>query len=171
MIMQTSQDNSQYNDFTKYNKLYNSIRKKYGKTISRMELDSCINDGYTLAIREFSISKSNGKSFDRYLYERIEWKCLAFIKKECRQRKIQNNYIADTYGSVNNIKNLSYFEHYDTFESVIEGLCDKSKKMLRLRFIDNKTFQEISNEFNCSRETVRKKILDILNKLKKERCI
>lgn len=174
MTIQQQQDNSKYSDFTRYNKLYNSIRKKYGKKISKMELDSCINDGYVLALRDFSDAKSNGKSFERYLYQRIEWKCFAFLKKESRRRKIQSNYISDTYGNANantNVINFSYSEHNHNFEAMIEGLCDQSKKLLRMRFIDNKTFQEISSEFNCSRETARKRIIDILSKLKEERCI
>ena len=138
----------------------NALRRKYRKAIPDLELSSCINDGIMLANANYNKDKSNGKTFEQYVYERINWQCLRWLKKERKAKFIPAKSESRHDSQILVIS--------DSFNEMIEGLTDEDKEILRLRFVEQLNLTEIGNIYGFSHETARKKINKALLILRKD---
>lgn len=101
--------------------------------------------------------KKTGDSelFIPYLCVSIKWECMKFLKTYNRGR-ISYSILHENIEE----NNHSYFDE------IIESLNDKYKRILKKRFIENKTLHEIGKEESCSHEYINILIKQALEKLK-----
>lgn len=130
--------------------------------IPKDERQSCIHDGYILAINTFDESKN--VPFEVFLYQHIEWQCLKWLKKEKSHNKLKYK-----------VKGLLLYDNTQVyqhpglnFSEMLDGVDEESKELLRLRFVEDKTLTEIGKIYDCSHETIRLKLNKIIEGLREQ---
>lgn len=144
-----------------YIKIINKVLSQF--KINREDGLQCARIGLFKAIRKFD-SKKRVK-FTSYLYNRIRWEVLNFINEDYKKiyKKLRRRNISpELIICKDDLKEIIENEHQ---RHIINLLPLSEQKLIRKRYYDNLTLQEIATENNYSIETARKNINKILCKM------
>lgn len=138
-----------------YNKEENKLimykaSQKYKKLLTKDEIKSCQMCGLWYSLSYYNPKKSK---FSTFLYNRVQWECLAEINKKFDKCK-----------NVDIICDISD-KHSDN--NIINDITDKNRKLLEKRYIFGMTFIEIGKSEKCSHETARKRIKTALREVER----
>jgi DNA-directed RNA polymerase specialized sigma subunit len=126
------------------------VASKYAMYIPLNELQRCKMIGLWEAMRTFQ--ENRGTKFTTHLANRVKWECLNAISEIIKE----NNQNISTLPSGVADQPLQLPE-----------LDEDSQVLLCQRFVENKTLRELGAIFNCSHETIRRKIKKIIIELQK----
>ena len=146
---------------------------QYKSNLDWDELVSLANLGLANALDKFNINDDRNATFTTYAKIAINNEIINGIKSTSRTIRLpQANQtgddkpstvslredidIADTNTSNNNLSTL--------LDTILEDRYERN--LIKLKFVDGKTNEEIGKIYNKSGEGIRKKIIKIINKLK-----
>tara|TARA_R100000808_G_scaffold5713_1_gene17169 strand:+ start:12598 stop:13098 length:501 start_codon:yes stop_codon:yes gene_type:complete len=136
-------------------KIMNKVCSFYQNILSQDELHRCKLLALWKAMCKFD--PSCGKKFTSYLYNSVKWEC---------QKEL---YCVNKYrrGSSYSDSLFECFDRYDTdIIDAIEKLPNKLSKVIKQKFFDSMTMEEIGLKNHYSRETARRNVKRGLEKLK-----
>lgn len=135
--------------------IINNVISKYRVFLNREDIDYIRDYALWRAISNYD-TKSSMK-FSTYLYNNVRWECLKYI----RDLKGPNiKYLNSTH-------NPSY-KMNTKYTNLMIDMKESSKNLLIDRYIGNMTVEEIGKKYNFPRETIRLKLLKIIEKIKNE---
>lgn len=144
--------NSKFNDLKlKYKKTINNSIKKYKYIIELNELEQLINIALWKTYLKFDSNKS---SFSSYLFNMIRWEVLNFYRSN--SKFITNKKMTRLKDKRNNdLQLVDLKDNLDKFE----------QQLFDLRFIEKRTFIEISKKLNISKSILFEYVKKIRNKI------
>lgn len=135
-----------------YKKIMNRAARNFINSIPEEELNQCKMMGLWNALSKYS---AGGKTkFTTYLYHHVRWQCLTYITGDLKHPTLE----------------LFEIESHNPFVSLhldekLECLPDELKDIVIKKHIWNMTLHEIADEYNCSHETIRRKLSYAMKKL------
>tara|TARA_R110002020_G_C16109899_1_gene759446 strand:+ start:306 stop:797 length:492 start_codon:yes stop_codon:yes gene_type:complete len=158
--MLTPIGNKEFDEASKDRNNINILNKacsRYIKSIPADELERCKLIALWEALKAFDPEK--GGKFTSFLYKRADWECkkqLYAINKHSKSIEYQDNYC---------VSHARYVEIAE-MKDLLQKLHPRLRTVIKQRFFDNLTMEEIGKKNNYSRETARRYILSALEKLK-----
>ena len=128
--------------------IMNKVSSHYKNNIDYDEIDSIKMDTLWNCINKYDSTK--GSKFTSYLYQQLSFALRSRIKK--KKKEYAAEYIQDT--SVCS-KSQSDITCYD----ILEGLAIDVSSIIKQRFVENMTMNEIGSANGYSRETARRKLI------------
>jgi len=136
-------------------RIMNKVCSFYQNILSKDELHRCKLLALWKAMCRFN--PSCGKKFTSYLYNSVKWECQKELYHVNKHRK----------GITYTDSLFEYFDRYDTdIIDAIEKLPSKFSKVIKQKFFNSMTMEEIGLENDYSRETARRNVKRGLEKLK-----
>ena len=139
------------NDNMDYRRIMDKVGSRYSKIIDPDELESL--KLITLWECTQNYDPSRNMKFTSYLYQQLGFKIKNTIKK--LSREFTNSSIE------------SYSIPKERFDILIDGLNPEAKSILRQKFLNNMTMEEIGVANGYSRETARRKVKKALSQFQK----
>ena len=105
---------------------------------------------------------NGGRKFTSFLYNRIDWECKREIQKMNRRKRkssISLDYPVQDFKTLNEDQKIQ-------IKDALSKIENKYELVIKQRFFDRMTMQEIASKNNYSRETARRYINIGLEKLK-----
>ena len=136
-------------------KILNKVCSKYSRIIPKDELDRCKLIALWEALKAYDPEK--GQKFTSFLYKRADWECkkqLYAINKHSKSVEYQ-----EYYGLCNDVELAE-------IKDLLQKLHPRLRTVIKQRFFDNLTMEEIGKKNNYSRETARRYIISALEKLR-----
>ena len=138
---------SYYNYF--YNKkigllksITNSVYRSFGATNDKDDLLSIAKNQLLYAMINFNGSKG---SFNTYLYHRVNGTLRHFVQNKIRLKMIQDRQISISKNSCKDNTEDKIFVN-----EMLSSLTEEESKILRMRYLNNNTLEEISKVVNFS---------------------
>ena len=156
--MLTPIGNKEFDEASKDRNNINILNKacsRYIKSIPADELARCKLIALWEALKAFDPEK--GGKFTSFLYKRADWECkkqLYAINKHSKSIEYQ-----ECYGFCNDVDVAE-------IKDLLQKLHPRLRTVIKQRFFDNLTMEEIGKKNNYSRETARRYIISALEKLK-----
>lgn len=155
-----------------------------------VDKDDLIQEGFIALIdakKNFSAEKNT--KFSTYAYKRIDWRLRKYYRKSCNKKSVVFNEEAEGIESQNNQEDkpkrklgkfipeeeIPCYEdetqqktniQRESIEFAIDKLQEDERLIIRARFYEEKTLEEIGECLGISKEGVRKKEVKALEKLK-----
>ncbi len=136
-------------------KMMQAATKKYRGILDREDLKSCKMIGLWKALGEFD--ENLGVKFTSFLYN--------VVRNECRKRLRQNAY---QHKQVGLLPSGFQREERIQIEDFIEGLEHPLDQIIRLRYVQDMTLQEIGTAVGMSKNCVKRKIQAAIKQMKRE---
>lgn len=137
----------------KNKKVFACLGKKYYSGIPPDEMESCKLLGLWKALKKYDPDKK--RKFSNFLYVSVDWECKLYLRKNKRK------YIScETFPS-----EVNSFDEVD-ISDFINSLSPRLKIVIRQRFFENLTMEEIGLKNDYSRETARRYLQEAIDKLK-----
>jgi len=179
--------NGDLNNLVKSNKrLVEKVVWDFTRNSKHVDKDDLIQEGFIALIeaaKSFSLTKNT--RFRTHVYNRIKWKLLDYYKKPCNKKyasfneEFEENESQDSYENEPKRKLKSETEKLcheyeiqhkaniqrESVESAIEKLNPDEQLVIRARFYEEKTLEEIGESLGISYEGVRKREKKALGKL------
>ena len=141
-------------------RIMNKVCSRYRNTIPKEEIERCKLIALWEAMKAFD--PNGGRKFTSFLYNRIDWECKREIQKMNRRKRkssISLDHPVQDFKTLNEDQKI----HIKDALSKIEN---KYELVIKQRFFERMTMQEIAFKNNYSRETARRYINIGLEKLK-----
>ena len=123
-------------------------------------VDDVLQKVYYKAYMNLGTLKENEK-FKSWIFTILKYECIDFNKSLARRKEVSLNNLGDFLESPFNYD----LESNISFEQMISNLSEDEKRLIKLKFEENLTNREISEELGVSYNTVRSKINRILKKI------
>lgn len=183
--------NETLDDLVKSNKHFvEEVVRSFTGSSKHVDKDDLIQEGFIALIeakKNFSAEKNT--KFSTYAYQCIDWRLHKYYRKSCNKKYVVFNEEAEGIESQNNQedkperkpgkfipeKEIPCYEdeiqqktniQREFIESAIDKLQDDERLIIRTRFYEEKTLEEIGECLGISKEGVRKKEVKALEKLK-----
>lgn len=137
-------------------KIMNSAAKSFRGQLSRDEIESCCNYALLKCLEKYD--KSYNQKFTSSLYRFVKWCCLQELNKT--KRRIKTTEINSNI-TINNNFNINR-----DVQNILFMLSQEDREILTARFIEQKTFLEIGNQYGYTKQRARIIINRLLRKLK-----
>jgi RNA polymerase sigma factor (sigma-70 family) len=137
--------------------IMNSVLSGFRKSIYKEDIQYLKDYSLWESIRRYSPDKNT--KFSSYLYKVTRWKCLEYI--ELRKPKFEEYLHIDS-------QNHKYKTNY-RYINLILDLTKESKDLLIDRYIGRLTIKEMGDKYKSPQETIRLKLLKIIEKIKTEK--
>lgn len=134
-----------------YIKISQAAVKKFRKHLTKEELDSCYLFGLWKSLEKFDSSKN--VKFTSFLYLNIRIECYHIMYQKFSWFKRHSSLNTSTLVA-------------KSIDTTMFELADKENDLLKSRFIDKKSMQEIADDYKVSVKTIRKRLKEIINYLK-----
>ena len=128
--------------------IMNKVSSPYKNNIDYDEIDSIKMDTLWNCIKNYDPAK--GSKFTSYLYQQLSFALRSRVKK--KKKEYANEHVQDT--SICS-KSQSEMNCYD----ILEGLPSEISSIIKQRFVQNMTMNEIGRANGYSRETARRKLI------------
>jgi len=129
-------------------RIMNSVCKHYKYNIDKDEIDSLQMDILWDCINKYDSSR--GSKFTSYLYQQLSFALRSITKKKKKEfatKTIEENTACNKA------------QHSTSYYDILDGLPVEVSNIIKQRFINNMTMNEIGNENGYSRETARRKLI------------
>lgn len=158
-------DKAKAGDIEAFSKLITSLEKDLEKiAASKLKDKSYVNDVlqnvYYKAYMKLYTLEDN-KKFKSWIFTVLKNECINVNKSIARRKEVSLESFNDV---LENSLNYSY-ESDTNFEQMIEKLSDEEKKLLRMKFQENFSNIEISEELGIPYNTVKSKISRAIKKI------
>jgi RNA polymerase sigma factor (sigma-70 family) len=127
-----------------YQKIISTAIQPFLKNLSLEESIEVRQMGLWEAMRRYEPIKK--PKFTSYLYQIIRWQCGRIIYSR-KKPKYRTNVKIENYSS-NVHKNVPFFE-------LVDGLTNLEEKVVRDRFIENRSLHDIGQRHDISHQTVQ----------------
>tara|TARA_R110002051_G_scaffold52514_1_gene99653 strand:- start:234 stop:725 length:492 start_codon:yes stop_codon:yes gene_type:complete len=134
-------------------RVFGFLSKKY-HNISKDDIIECQLLGLWKALKKYDPERK--KKFKNFLYTSIDWECKLYLRKNKRKE------VSCVYDSADN--NFEPFEPIEVMD-IVDCLIPRLKIVIKQRFFENFTMEEIGNANNYSRETARRYLKEAIEKL------
>ena len=132
-----------------------TVTKKYAKTLSKDTQKSCGMYGLWRCIQNHD--DKYGRKFTTSLFIHVDWECK-------RELSSMNKKALSSLGDQD--ENIPSPSSSGDLSEMIESLPDNQKDIIKQRFCENRTLEEIGNNQGYSKEAARQNINKILSKLR-----
>lgn len=144
-------------------KIINKACKKYKRYIERDELKQIKRIALWRAIRDYK--KDKKCTFKTYLYYRARWICGNYLSK---RYKIENLNVS--LENLNLVKDKAcdfkfYYDDIELLNSLLIKLDDSERNLIKMRFFERKTLQQLSDINGLTKQGNRIRIIQILKKM------
>lgn len=142
--------------------IMNSASTKYQSILENDILQSCKLIGLWKAML-FNAKQHITSKFTTLLYNYVSWECQQEIR---RNRKYSSRYVDYQDDYIDS-------KHYNTIDiiDILDGLKPQEQELLTKRYIENMTLVEIGQALGISKDTVRTKIIDILDNVRNKQGV
>lgn len=140
-----------------YTKIMNSVLRKYRNNLDEDERVQVRNIALFEALDTYD-PKYKSK-FETHLYNKTFYTLFKLFDMENKQTKH-----LEYYSEVRDNRNTHYFDNFE----MVDVLCDlnpKDRELLEYRYIHNMSLVELGQKYNLTKETIRLRIINILEKL------
>lgn len=135
-------------------RIMNKVSSSYVKNIDHDEIESIKMDTLWYCINKYDPEK--GTKFTTYLYQQLSFAFRSKVKKKKTNKEFSSsNLLSFCLGASACEKTQSDMNCYD----ILEGLPADISGIIKQRFINNMTMNEIGTENGYSRETARRKLI------------
>lgn len=133
--------------------MMNAASNKFRNTLDDEQIKECQLKALWEALQCWKPKK---RKFTSYLYQKVYWECIKLINLNKKSFKLP---ITKELGVSSEPSCL--------VDETLEILPDDLRNILEKRYIYGMTLREISEEYGCCHETIRKKITKAINICKK----
>ena len=131
------------------------------EVLSIEEIESCKLTGLLKSLEGWT--QESGIKFTTYLYKRVQWECFYEADKVNKYYKKHKPFDESGQKTLKwSIQEFMKSEGREEVKDVIELLSEQSLKLIRQRFYENMTFNEIGEANGYTYETARKNVRKIL---------
>lgn len=141
--------------YTKWKVLIKSTLFKFRNYLNEHDLESCGNYALLLCIQRYD-GRPNIK-FSTLLVNYINWECKRTLSQRVKYRDINSDISAKCISSK--------IENNFAISDILNSLPIEESNMIKDRYINQLTLNEMAAIYEVSRETIRKRLLKIRKKL------
>lgn len=142
-----------------YQKIMKAACKKYKTYLSVEILENCRLHGLWKCLI-YHKNNNNNVKFTTSLFNYVTWECQKEIEKNRKNKQIAQ---LDTNLCIISIERETNIDH---IKECINKLTKDEQILIKSRYFDGKTLQEIGNNHKISKETVRQRINKAIKRLK-----
>ncbi len=133
-------------DLTK-NQVYWQLRKM---VLSHDDANDLMQETYIKVFKNIHLFKQDS-SLSTWIFRIATNECINFLKSKNKQKELLNTDIEKAYNlSSKDINGIDVNKTFQFLDQAINTLPDKQRKVFCMRYYENKSFKEISQEFNTS---------------------